>query len=115
MDDNSFLDDRMRQLADVGVIKEDIEPEDELNYYLYEVLSSADMDCSNKKTGGGYTGIIRIVLKDNDFVGSEFSKGDILESLNYEKKMYVNYGGDNRFKIIIENRLVNIFLAILKP
>ena len=31
------------------------------------------------------------------------------------RKMYVNYSGDNQLMIIIENRLINIFLAFFKP
>lgn len=34
---------------------------------------------------------------------------------NDHRTLYVNYIGENRFRIIIKNRLINIIFAFIKP
>ena len=82
---------RLRELSGVEYKKEKplLEQEDDLNYYIFELLNYGEMDGQSSSTGSGYTGEINIYIKSNDLDG-KYSVDDILKSIKFEKNIYKN-------------------------
>lgn len=85
------LFERLQELANVEIPKKEIiHKEDELNYYVYELMEDAEIESNSKNLGEKYKGYVKLILSLESYE-KKFSRKDILESLTYEEDLYKNY------------------------
>lgn len=86
------LFERMQELANVKPPSEKTaDTEDDLNYYVYELLEDAEIESQCRRTSSGYTGYIKLIIETGYLNNKKFSEKDIVDSLKFEKVIYKQY------------------------